>query len=673
MEHVKYHRFTLSLLSYSVALGMSSGAMAQENSAYDPQTNERQIVWGTTVSSNTESMASDDMSLKQADHMSDLLRDIPGVDVGGTHSVNQRITIRGLGETDLDIRLDGASQHANMFHHIGNLTLNPDILKSAMIQVGNNSVVQNGLGGSVFFETKDARDLLRYGETIGARVFADYQTNDSQQGSLTAYGLAGEQFDWMLYGNYLSRDDFKDGEGTTSFGSAGDVYNILAKVGFEPSERHRLELTYDLYRDKGDYRPRPDMSGSANQGLSQEILIPTQYDRDTVTLGYELLGEQHKGRASLYSSKTEITRDESVIPAGRWPANRLSENVAQNRNTGLNAQFIAYFNGFGLENATTYGLDYMDKRSSATYGGSKYMEESADSLALFVENQLWITKNWSVTGGLRWDDYTRDAVNDSREFDDVTWALATEWQATEQLALFASTRSLFKGPELMETFIRAQHSTYLTDDLKAETGQNTQGGVKYRQAFGEHSVAANITVFDTQIDDYIAESYQGATRSYLVYNLGDVEIKGFEAAVTYGYDAINAKLSYAKSDMKNKQTGGPVAAGNGRSMDMGDSIALTLDYYTDSLDLLLGWSSIVVLEEDNVFEGTPVKEGYDVHNLYAQWLPQQVEGLTITFGVDNILDESYTSHASRSGFARGYKLDDYEPGRNVKLSAAYQF
>ncbi|MCZ8499894.1 hypothetical protein O9929_26515 [Vibrio lentus] len=36
------------------------------------------------------------MSLKQADHMSDLLREIPGVDVGGTHSVNQRITIRGL-------------------------------------------------------------------------------------------------------------------------------------------------------------------------------------------------------------------------------------------------------------------------------------------------------------------------------------------------------------------------------------------------------------------------------------------------------------------------------------------------------------------------------------------------------------------------------------------------
>ncbi|KOO12197.1 hypothetical protein AKJ18_25200, partial [Vibrio xuii] len=101
------------------------------------------------VSSNTDSLGAQDMSLKQADHMSDILRDIPGVDVGGTHSVNQRINIRGLGETDLDIRLDGASQHANMFHHVGNLTLNPDILKSADIQVGNNSVTQNGLGGSV--------------------------------------------------------------------------------------------------------------------------------------------------------------------------------------------------------------------------------------------------------------------------------------------------------------------------------------------------------------------------------------------------------------------------------------------------------------------------------------------------------------------------------------------
>lgn len=113
-----------SMICLAVSLALSNGVIAEEQKQL-----EEMIVWGTKVSSSSESMGADDMSLKQADHMSDLLRDIPGVDVGGTHSLNQRVNIRSLGETDLDIRLDGASQHANMFHHIGNLTLNPDILK----------------------------------------------------------------------------------------------------------------------------------------------------------------------------------------------------------------------------------------------------------------------------------------------------------------------------------------------------------------------------------------------------------------------------------------------------------------------------------------------------------------------------------------------------------------
>ncbi len=177
MERLQHVTVKPTVLSMAIGLALSVPVVAQENTSDV----EKMTVWGTQVTSSSESILAGDMSLKQADHMSDLLRDIPGVDVGGTHSVNQRITIRGLGETDLDIRLDGASQHANMFHHIGNLTLNPDILKSADIQVGNNSVTQGGLGGSVYFETKDAKDLLRYDENFGARLFGAYASNDSNK------------------------------------------------------------------------------------------------------------------------------------------------------------------------------------------------------------------------------------------------------------------------------------------------------------------------------------------------------------------------------------------------------------------------------------------------------------------------------------------------------------
>ncbi|CSB05449.1 enterobactin receptor VctA [Vibrio cholerae] len=62
-----------------------------------------------------------------------------------------------------------------------------------------------------------------------------------------------------------------------------------------------------------------------------------------------------------------------------------------------------------------------------------------------------------------------------------------------------------------------------------------------------------------------------------------------------------------------------------------------------------------------------------MHNLYAQWTPYSVPNLVLTFGVDNVFDELYVSHASRVGLAKSFVADDYEPGRSYKLSAAYQF
>lgn len=677
MKNARLHSRNLSyfkMSSVGIAVGMAITPMAYAQQQEVPAKTEKMVVWGTKVSSNAESLLADDMSLKQADHMSDLLRDVPGVDVGGTHSVNQRITIRGLNETQLDIRLDGASQHANMFHHIGNLTLNPDILKSADIQVGNNSVTQSGLGGSVYFETKDARDLINYGDAFGSRIYGGYASNDSQQGSLTLYGLFSEQVDAMVYGQYVSRGDFKNGHGVKTFGAAGDVYNVLGKLGYEISDLHRLEVSYDIYRDSGDYSPRPDMSGGANINLSKDQLIPTDYDRDTVTLNYELRGEQHKGKVTLYQSQTEILRDESVI-TGRWPANRLSKNSAKNQNLGANAQFQAQLMLGEFNNTFTYGADYLDRTSSSQYGGKAFMKESAISTALYLEDKFDVTDNFYITAGLRYEDYQRKAETGSKTFDDLTWALAADWQISKEWALFASSRSLFKGPDLLESFIAYQNVAYLDKGIKAETGLNSQVGLRFDKKMDKHVFSANVSFFKTDIDDYIAEQYvsQSPTDIYLIYNLGDVELKGFEASVFYSYEQFNSKLSYAKSDAKDKTTGGPVPNGIGQSIDMGDSIALTLDYQADEIDSVFGWTSMVVLEEDNVFEGQPVKEGYDVHNFYAQWLPANVDGLSLTFGIDNIFDENYTSHASRSGSARGFVVDDYEPGRNVKLSAAYQF
>lgn len=124
-------------------------------------------VWETEVVSSSLNLGKDSIETKQADHLSDLLRGLPGVDVGGTHSINNRLNIRGFQDEDLEITLDGAKiANVNMFHHIGNLLINPDILKKANIQVGANSVANGGLGGAVAFETKDGKDMLEKAENL---------------------------------------------------------------------------------------------------------------------------------------------------------------------------------------------------------------------------------------------------------------------------------------------------------------------------------------------------------------------------------------------------------------------------------------------------------------------------------------------------------------------------
>ncbi|MFN3228836.1 MAG: hypothetical protein ACK41P_03180, partial [Asticcacaulis sp.] len=73
------------------------------------------------------------------------------------------------------------------------------------------------------------------------------------------------------------------------------------------------------------------------------------------------------------------------------------------------------------------------------------------------------------------------------------------------------------------------------------------------------------------------------------------------------------------------------------------------------------------------------KKGYTVHNLSARWADAaDISGLTVTLGVDNLFDATYSSHASQNGstnhprFGR-LELDDIEPGRNIKLTVAQTF
>ena len=206
MREVKSATFSnqLTVLSMTVsAILWSQMAMAAEEL---PSTT-LQTITVTANSSVREKVQEDGVYVEdytpaqQASHLSDFLNVVPGVTVGGTSAVNQRIRIRGLEDSNLKVTIDGARQEGKLFYHMGDLTLDPDLLKQADVAVGNNSVTlgNDAIGGAVAFKTVDAADLLKPGQRIGAKLHAGYASNnDELLTSATVFAAPTDNVDYWL-------------------------------------------------------------------------------------------------------------------------------------------------------------------------------------------------------------------------------------------------------------------------------------------------------------------------------------------------------------------------------------------------------------------------------------------------------------------------------------------
>lgn len=82
-----------------------------------------------------------------------------------------------MDDKDLNIIIDGVNQNNYMYYYMGNLQININIFKFVEIVVGNNLVVNGGLGGVVCFKIKFVDELLMLGQQVG--VYFKYMFNSN--------------------------------------------------------------------------------------------------------------------------------------------------------------------------------------------------------------------------------------------------------------------------------------------------------------------------------------------------------------------------------------------------------------------------------------------------------------------------------------------------------------
>jgi hemoglobin/transferrin/lactoferrin receptor protein len=663
----------------------SGSSRTEEQSSEEPSDNastvDEIIVRGMLRDIHLGRLADDEISFSQPAHLSDLLRPLPGVEVGGTHSLVQRINIRGLDDRDLTVFIDGAPQLNFLYHHIGNVLVNPDFLQSIEVENGATRAVYGGLGGVVRFTTKDAKDFLEASDRdVGARATLSGGVNAPETVSGMVYGRIGRRADALVYAGLLDHDDFEDGAGVRRRGVAGRTSNFAAKVGYDLSDTDRFEAAYDRYEDRGDYAPRPDLGEAINSVLFGSTLIPTEYGRENITLAYRrAAGVSPDVAATVFRSEVDLRRDErGIAPPFGENALRSARSVL----TGADLRLASRVSLAGIAHQLAYGGEASRQRlayASDLDRNTPTEQGHALRAALFVEDEIAITRALSARAGLRWN---RHEIEDRaspapRRWDDLTYSLGIELRPYEGLSAFANTTTLFKGPELPEPFTEGGAVEAPNPALQPETGRNTQLGFRFGKRLGDAHLRLAVTAFRTRIEDFaVRVDVPGSSLPQRrTINIGDVQIEGVEASAEVRRGRSAARFSYASADFDTSKLR---LDGSANAIDVvyglreiGDTFGLELEHARPS-GLELRWSSAFVRSK-RAYDGE-IKDGYAVHGVSVR-RPRLFgsPSLTLVVGIENLFDADYVSHASRTG---GLSLpgvgflpfDDREPGRSLRIS-----
>jgi hemoglobin/transferrin/lactoferrin receptor protein len=676
----------LTILSLSVAAAM----MAQTAVAADRPHATMQTITVTANAAEKNNVQTDAVDTQdyvpaqQASHLSDFLNVVPGATVGGTSSINQRVRVRGLDDTNLKVTIDGARQEGAMFYHMGDVTIDPDLLKQAEVSVGNNSVTlgNDALGGAVAFKTVDATDLLKPGQKIGAKVKASYgSNNDELLTSATVYGAPSENVDLLAYYGKRDADSGEDGSGRELFEDS-ESENILLKAGVYVANDHHFGASFSSTEKEGVFPFRPDFPALTDDPIPQKV------NRETYTVDYNFnpINPLIDVDATVYQTETKIFRDNNpkTSPGYDWKAGIKTTGAKVENTSVIDSAMGSHKLIAGVEHyQKESNYDAFARGTTTPVSGT----DEATNTSVYLEDQ-WQMGKFGLTPGIRYDRYeSPEFVAGGKTYDNVVGALAASYEIAPSTQVFASYTQLFNGPDLGQAiFNRNGDGTYVNKDLKAEEGYNSELGVVTTLndlTIADDALQLSAKVFKSNIENFQQFVRTGGSRVGLDCTTGesggtcqgminsdeDFEIKGAELAANYSTSNFGMGLSYSRARSEGDKTGDSIPSVSGGSADSGDRYMVNLNYTpTDSVDL--GWRSTYVASITDNQQST--KPSYDVHDVYMTYSPLQLAGVTATVGVYNLFDETYASHSSRLNPTTDASTD-FNMGRNVKASLSYQF
>lgn len=603
---------------------------------------------------------------RMASTPSEMLFGVPGVAVQtGTQRVRSTINIRGLQDAGrVAVLVDGARQNFGIMGHQAEslLFIDPDLIKQVDVIRGPvaNTYGSGAIGGVVAFETKDASDFLRDGETWAASTTGRYESNGQgwTTGATGAYRFndAADIIANIVWRNY---GEYKDGNGDRVADTGFDMLNGLVKTTLRPTENSELKLGWIGSNDSWS-----SVGGADDYDVQQ----------NTFTARYNITDEDRKWlnlHINTSFSKVDMDRE------------RASGVTNYGLDTyGLDIWNTSRFDTGQFSHEVTYGGDWLldDVATRAPGGGSDFFNPSGKRRVWGAYVQDKITYNWlEMIGGLRYDSYNLkgDGVENSGErvspritvgispFDDET---------LKGLQFYGTYAEGYRSPTIAETLITGTHPggapfPFLPNpNLKPETAKTWEFGVNYHHDGifrSDDRVRLKAAYFHNDVDDFIGFQEGnpacppfGPPCSQQNQNFANAKIEGFELESLY--DASWGFLGLSASVINGHKVDDD---GVREELDTIPSAQVTGQLGLRFLDdrLLIGTE----VQYNAAPRGNAVAKDYTLVNAFAQYNVN--DNLKVDFRVDNIFDVDYVNALSDSTTTL------YEPGVTFKLGATMRF
>lgn len=623
----------------------------------------------------------------QANDLSDVFRQTPSVAVGGSLGIAQKIYVRGLEDSQLNVTIDGAPQHGTLFHHIGRVSLEPELLETVELQAGAGEATAGfgAIGGAIRFRTRDAVDLLAPGRDFGGIAKAGRFSNDGYKLSATAYGrIAG---DVGLVGSYVytDRQEFEDGDGNEIRGTAATQQLGFLKLGGRLGSGHRFTLSYEHRDEEGRFGPRPNWPV-----LAGDTLYPADAKRQTAIANYGFGGGGPVGfEATAYWTRAQFQVD-------RFDAWGLYG--AEIESWGGDGRVLAEAGPHSI----TAGAEYRNDRVVSAYLGDPAMwqpeawdpnvgrfREDGELLGLYVQDHWQVIEPLLLSFGARYDKYDLDLVTyaNGTDSDGFSFNIGGDFEVVPGLTLNAGYGEAFRGKEIGDAFTLEHRPgrDILQPGLRPERVGNFEAGARFERA----GFFASAVYFDMKIEDVILDQlYNGGFPQDAAYyeNVGDFTSDGFELQAGYRNGPFGVRGFYSHYDSRlngNRIEGYEhIALGN----TLGDNWNLSATYdptprigFEASVSGYQRVEDLEVLFRDVQLGYLPATEfidkpGYAVVDLFARWQPFDSDSVTLLAAIYNLFDEQYLAHASVGDYTT---IPDYElvtglpePGRNIRLTVS---